>query len=132
MSDKYQLPSEGFDAFAALRPRVSQANQIRDNMVRQWRAGFEAFWQTPRTHGDRALSMEDMQAVLVAGGDTVKNILGDSASFLQFVATSHPEALVADDGDDEALLPARYLSAPYEMNEAGQLLSLKPEWEEVQ
>ena len=44
-----------------------------------------------------------------------------------YLTEGDPEALTADEGE-EPLLPPRYLSAPYEIDGDGQLLSLKDDW----
>lgn len=124
----YQRPEKQFDASAALDARVIQANQYRDNRVKNYKAGYEAFWQTPLTHGDRALSMVEMQAVLDAGQSTVQQILGDSAQEIAKIAELYPEAMTGED----PLLPARFTSSAYNYEVVeGRivLLSLKPEWE---
>lgn len=118
----YELPEESFDAVAALRTRVTAANQYREARARNYIAQYEAYWQLPITHGERGLSMEQMQAVLNAGQATAIQILTDAVKEVEFIVEQNPESL-----------PEKYRSAPYERTvsqETGiQLVSLKPEWE---
>ena len=132
----YELPTETFNSTEAAANRIKRANQFRDLIVQQYKAGYEAMWQTPRTHGDNALSMADMQSVLNQAQATFAAVLTDSAAFVAFIATTYPEALAAgtdDEGNEtEPLFPSRYESAPYVYTLDGNgitLVSLKPEWE---
>lgn len=128
----YELPTNSFNATEAATNRIIRANQFRDLIVEQYKSGYESMWQTPRTHGDGALTMEQMQAVLNESQATFVDVLTDSAGFVSYLATAYPDALVAPDEDTEPLLPARYTSSPYEytVGQTGiQLTSLKPDWE---
>ena len=65
----YTEPTLDFDANASARSRVKTANQFIDHIVNQYKSNYERFWQTPLTHGDRALSMAEMQGTLdIHGG----------------------------------------------------------------
>ena len=77
------------------------------------------------------ISNVEMQSVLDIDPATASDILTDSASFVQFIATAYPESLQGDD----PLLPARYTSSPYEytVDQNGiTLSSLKEDWEKVE
>ena len=112
-----------FDANLNANLRSKEAGAIAEKLLRTYIDGYEKFWQTPKTHGERALSMENVQAMLDAAPAAMNEILSDGANFVQFVATTYPEQVGTD------LFPNRYLSIPYETDEAGRLTSLKPEWE---
>lgn len=123
----YELPTDQFNALEHAKNRVLTANQFRDHIVEKYKSGYEGMWQTPLTHGDDALTMEQMQSVLNTAQATFAAILTDSAAFVQFVADTYPEALEGD----EPLLPERFLSSPYNLTigESGiTLLSLKDAW----
>lgn len=123
----YELPTAQFNTLEHAKNRVLSANQFRDHIVEKYKSGYEGMWQTPLTHGDDALTMEQMQAVLNTAQATFAAILTDSAAFVQFVATTYPEALEGD----EPLLPERFLSAPYTYttSETGiTLVALRDEW----
>ena len=126
----YTIPDAVFSGNDALIPRVKQANQLRELFVKKWRDVYESFWQTPRTHGDRALTIEQMQQVILANPAVVADMLKDSAGFLEWITTAHPDIREAPEGE-EPLLPARYLSSPYEWDpeQPLKLISLKPEWD---
>lgn len=124
----YQLPNEAFNTNQAARNRVIKAQQFRDHIVQQYKSSYDAMWQTPRTHGDRALTMEQMQAVIDEMQPTMAEILQDSSAFVQFVVDTYPEALQ----DDNPLFPVRYTGSPYEYTvdqNRIQLTALKSEWE---
>ena len=112
-----------FDANLNANLRSKEAGAIAEKLLRTYIDGYEKFWQTPRTHGERALSMENIQAMLDAAPAAMNEILSDGANFVQFVATTYPEQVGTD------LFPDRYLSIPYEVDGAGRLVSLKPDWE---
>jgi len=113
-----------FDANLNANLRSKEAGAIAEKLLRTYIDGYEKFWQTPKTHGERALSMENVQAMLDAAPAAMNEILSDGANFVQFVATTYPEQVGTD------LFPNRYLSIPYETDEAGRLTSLKPDWEQ--
>ena len=126
----YPEKAEGFNSIQAHNARVAKANQVRDAMIAQWKAGYEAFWQTPRTHGDRALSMADLQSALDEDQAVVGQILTDSAGFLVYAQGAYAEAF----GDEDSMVPPRYLSSPYDTSGTIgtnlTLVSLKTDWEE--
>ena len=94
-----------------------------EKLLRTYMNGYDKFWQTPLTHGDRALSMEDVQAMLDVDPVIMVDLMNDGTAFVDFVQSSHPEAVGTD------YFPTRYLTVPYNMDESGRLVSLKPEWE---
>jgi len=127
MSDFYEVPakSEVFDAAEAVRVRVIEAGNAADKMIRDWMNAYDKFWMTPLTHGDRALTKVQTQAMLDANKALIGNILSDSAGFRNFLQAAHPDKI----GDDN-LIPDRYFSTPYDMDETLTLTGdLKPEWE---
>lgn len=129
----YELPAPTFNAIEAASNRIIRSNQFRDLIVQQYKAGYDAMWQTPLTHAESALTMEQMQSVLNAAQSTFLDVLTDSAAFVAFIAEAYPAALVSPDEDTEALLPERYLSAPYEyeLGPTGLTLTrLKPVWQQ--
>jgi hypothetical protein len=124
----YALPTASFDATEATRNRIIRANQFRDLVVAQYRAGYDAMWQTPLTHGEAALTMAQLQLALNNAQATFIDVLTDSAAFVTFIQTQYAEAMTGDD----PLLPARYISAPYTYTtgESGiTLTALKLAWE---
>lgn len=114
---------EGFDATKAFNVRLKEASMTAEKLLRTYMNGYDKFWQTPRTHGDRALSMADVQAMLAVDPAIMNDLMTDGTAFVDFVQASHPEAVGTD------YFPTRYLTIPYNMDENGILLSLKPEWE---
>lgn len=112
---------------------MSQANEYRNTLLERYRAGYEAFWQTPRTHGDRALTMEQMQAVIDTAQPTFQTILSDSAAHMADLQARYPAAFVKQEGESEPKVPARYTSSAYEytLDPNGRLVlsSLKPDWQ---
>lgn len=130
----YAIPDQTFNAHEAARNRIIFAGQYKKQRVDNYKSGYEKFWQTPRTHGDSALSTEDMQSVIDQAPAVFAEILSDSAQEVAGIASIYPEALTIQGDADEPLLPERYLSSPYnyEIGPAGiTLLSLKPEWEAI-
>ena len=67
--------------------------------------------------------MEQMQQVLVQDPIAMNDLMSDGTAFVEFVQSSHPEKIGTE------FFPERYLTIPYNMDENGVLLSLKPEWE---
>ena len=114
---------EAFDAPKAFNVRLKESSATAEKLLRTYMNGYEKFWQTPRTHGDRALSMEDMQAILAVDPAIMNDLMADGTAFVAFVQASHPDAVGTE------YFPTRYLTIPYNMDENGVLLSLKPEWE---
>ena len=114
---------EGFDAAKAFNVRLKESSMTAEKLLRTYVKGYEKFWQTPRTHGGRALSMEEMQAVLAVDPAIMNDLMTDGTAFVAFVQASHPEAVGTE------YFPTRYLTIPYNMDANGVLLSLKPEWE---
>jgi hypothetical protein len=114
---------EGFNAAAAFNVRVKESGMTAEKLLRTYINGYEKFWQTPRTHGNRALTMEQMQQVLLQDPVAMVDLMNDGTAFVEFVQSSHPEAIGTE------YFPERYLTIPYVMDENGALVSLKPEWE---
>lgn len=114
---------EGFDATKAFNVRLKESSMTAEKLLRTYMNGYDKFWQTPLTHGDRALSMEDVQAMLDVDPVIMVDLMNDGTAFVDFVQSSHPEAVGTD------YFPTRYLTVPYNMDESGRLVSLKPEWE---
>lgn len=114
---------ESFDAVKAFNVRLNDSSNTAAKLLRTYIDGYERFWQTPRTHGERALSMEDVQAMLDVDPVIMMDLMNDGTAFVAFVQASHPDAVGTD------YFPTRYLTIPYVMDQAGRLVSLKPEWE---
>jgi len=114
---------ESFDAVKAFNVRLNDSSNTAAKLLRTYIDGYERFWQTPRTHGERALSMEDVQAMLDVDPVIMMDLMNDGTAFVEFVQESHPDAVGTD------YFPTRYLTIPYVMDQAGRLVSLKPEWE---
>ena len=112
-----------FDANAMVNLRSKEAGMTAETLLRTYINGYEKFWQTPRTHGDRALSMADLNAMLAAAPAIMTEIQTDGTAFVTFVQSTYPEKVGTD------LFPTRYLTIPYNQDEFGVLTSLKPEWE---
>ena len=127
-TNKYNKRPEGFNSVKSFNQRVDYANAISSNIALLWREGYESFWQVPRTHGDKAVSMEDLQSVINEDQVEIGEILTDSNGFLSFIQANHPETL----GDD-CIIPDRYLTFPYfytgEIGSNITLTSLKPVWD---
>lgn len=94
-----------------------------EKLLRTYMNGYDKFWQTPRTHGDRALSMAEVQAMLDVDPAIMVGLMNDGTAFINFVQASHASAVGTE------YFPTRYLTIPYNMDENGRLTSLKPEWE---
>jgi hypothetical protein len=128
----YQKITLSYDSQKAFNDRVDQANVTRDGIIKLWKDAYESFWQTPRTHSDKAISITDLQATIDQNQVEIGTMLSDAGEFLEFVMTSYPEAF----GDDDSLVPPRYLAYPYDYaGTAGvdlTLTGLKPEWENQQ
>jgi hypothetical protein len=127
MSDFYEVPvkSEDFDAADAVRVRVIEAGNAASKMIKDWMNAYDKFWMTPLTHGDRALTKVQTQAMLDENKPLIGSILSDSAGFRDFLQASHADKI----GEDK-LIPNRYFSTPYDMDENLVLTSdLKAEWE---
>jgi len=120
--DHVDLPV-GNDPNALANLRVKEANASAEKLLRTYRDGYEKFWQLPLTHGDRALSMDDAQAMVDAAPAIMNEIIADSQGFVAFVNSSHADKVGTD------LFPNRYLSIPYEVDANGRFVSLKPEWD---
>ncbi len=112
-----------FDANAMVNLRVKEAGMTAEKLLKTYTNGYEKFWQTPRTHGDNALSMVQVQAMLDADPAIMNELMSDGTAFVAFVQSSHPEKVGTD------CFPTRFLTIPYEMDGDGRLTSLKPEWE---
>ena len=78
-----------FDANAMANLRVKEAGAIGEQLLRTYMNGYEKFWQTPRTHADRALSMEEVQAMISAAPAAMNEILADGAAFVNFVQSTY-------------------------------------------
>lgn len=114
----------GFNAAEAANVRVKEAGMTVEKLLRTYMIGYEKFWQTPLTHGDRALTADNLNAVLMAAPAVLTEIQNDGTAFVTFVANTHPEVLGTD------LFPTRFLTIPYEQDPTtGALTTLKPEWE---
>jgi hypothetical protein len=120
--DHVDLPLS-FDASAAANLRVKEGGATGEKLLRTYMDGYEKFWQTPRTHGDRAMSMADVQAMIDAAPVVMNQMMADGTAFVAFVQTSHASKVGTD------FFPTRYLTIPYEVDVDGRLVSLKPEWD---
>lgn len=124
MSDFYQVPeAKGPSAADLFAVRVKEAGMAATKLIETWKAAYEKFWQTPRTHGDRALTKEQVQAFINEDKALVGDILTDSAAFIAFLQSSHPDRIGTE------LFPERYLTSPYPIDETLTIGDLKPEWE---
>ena len=112
-----------FDANAMVNLRSKEAGMTAEKLLRTYISGYEKFWQTPRTHGERALGMADLNAMLAAAPAIMTEIQADGTAFVAFVQSTYPEKVGTD------LFPTRYLTIPYESDENGLLTTLKPEWD---
>lgn len=113
----------GFDVASAVNVRVKEAGMTVESLLRTYVNGYEKFWQTPRTHGERALSADNLNAMLAAAPAIMTEIQTDGTAFVVFLSNTHPEVLGTD------LFPSRFLTIPYEQDENGVLTTLKAEWE---
>lgn len=114
---------EGFDATKAFNVRLKESSMTAEKLLRTYINGYEKFWQTPRTHGENALTIDEVQAMLNVDPAIIVDLMNDGTAFVEFVKSSHPDAVGTD------YFPERYLTIPYNMDANGQLTSLKPEWE---
>jgi hypothetical protein len=127
------IPFSEVEAKRAFNGLVTTTNQLFDLFVRRWRKVFDAFWRTPLIYGDQALSMADLQAVLDVDPIQIVAMRTKSAAFLAFCQTHYPEAFTTPE-TGEALIPARYLTPPYEFTVDGEtgaitLTALKAAWQ---
>jgi len=113
----------GFPVEQTVNVKVKEADQTVTKLLKVYMDGYEKFWQTPLTHGNRALSVDDLNAMLAAAPAIMTEIQNDGTAFVNFVQTAHPEIVGTD------LFPTRFLTIPYEQDENGVLTTLKPEWE---
>jgi len=113
----------GFNAALAVNVRVKEADMTVTKLLNTYKNGYEKFWQTPLTHGDRALTVDDLNAMLAAAPAIMTEIQNDGTAFVNFVQSAHPEIVGTD------LFPTRFLTIPYEQDATGALTTLKPEWE---
>ena len=124
MSDFYPVPDvSGPSAAELFAVRVKESGMAATKLIQTWITAYEKFWQTPRTHGDRALTKEQVQAFINEDKALIGDILSDSAEFVAFIQTSHPDRIGTE------LFPTRYLTSPYELDETLTVGDLKPEWE---
>jgi hypothetical protein len=103
--------------------KVKEADQTVTKLLQTYKDGYERFWQTPLTHGNRALTSDDLNAMFAAAPAIMTEIQNDGTAFVNFVQTAHPEIIGTD------LFPTRFLTIPYEQDATGALTTLKPEWE---
>jgi hypothetical protein len=113
-----------FDSVSAVNVRVKEASATVEKLLRTYTDGYDKFWQTPLTHGDRALSAENFNAMVSVAPDVLLEIQTDGTAFVNFVSASHAEVIGTD------LFPERYLTIPYEQNETGAFTELKKDWEQ--
>lgn len=113
----------GFDVASAVNVRVKEAGMTVTKLLNTYISGYEKFWQTPRTHGDRALTVDNLNAMLAAAPVIMAEIQADGTAFVTFLQNTHPEVIGTD------LFPTRYLTIPYESDENGLLTTLKSDWE---
>ncbi len=114
---------EGFNAIKAFNIRLKESSATAEMLLRTYINGYEKFWQTPRTHGENALTIDEVQDMLNVDPAIMVDLMNDGTAFVAFVQESHAEAVGTE------YFPTRYLTIPYNMDENGQLTSLKPEWE---
>lgn len=138
----YPVPSVTFDAAESERVRKKEAGDVAVAIINSWKNGFEKFWQTPRTHKERAISRDNLQATIDRDPEGFDKILGDSAAFRQHIIDNYPEQVGSSNRDtenggmtkeeDEAkLLPSRYFVTPYALDSQTMQLSgdIHPEWD---
>lgn len=113
---------EGFDATKSFNVRLKESSMTAEKLLRTYMDGYDKFWQTPLTHGNRALTMAEVQAMLDVDPVIMQDLMTDGTAFVAFVQSSHPDAVGTE------YFPTRYLTVPYNMDESGRLVSLKPEW----
>jgi len=124
MSDFYPVPEvTGPSAAELFAVRVKESGAAATKLIQTWINAYEKFWQTPRTHGDRALTKEQVQAFINEDKALIGDILSDSAAFVTFIQASLPDRIGTE------LFPTRYLTSPYELDETLTVGDLKPEWE---
>ncbi|MHC4633592.1 MAG: hypothetical protein ACYSYU_00035 [Planctomycetota bacterium] len=112
-----------FDPNSMVNLKVKQASAAAAKLIKSYMDGYDQFWQTPRTHGDNALSMVDLQATVDADPAIMYELIADGTAFVEFVQNSHAEKIGTE------YFPSRYLTIPYETDTNGRFVSLKPEWE---
>lgn len=140
MSEFYTVPDvDEFDASKSEIVRKKEAGSTAISIITAWKNGFEKFWQTPRTHGNRAITADQLQATFNRDKSGFANILADSAAFRDFIVAQFPEHVGSPDRnvmtleEDEAkILPSRYLAAPYPIDQQLNITGpLRPEWESI-
>ena len=140
----YPVPSVTFDAAESERVRKKEAGDVAITIITAWKNGFEKFWQTPRTHSERAISRDNLQATIDRDPVGFGDILRDSAAFRQHIIDNYPEHVGSPNRDtenggmtreeDEAkLLPSRYLVTPFPITIGAGTITIDgpvvPEWD---
>ena len=117
----YPVPGEQFNAAEHARNKIIRANQFQQLVLSQWIATYLDFYGLSQSGGSRYTTPE-MQAIINAmPAATARDIMSDSAAFVQFVNQAAPGA-IAD----------KYQSPAFAMSDDGQQITvgdLRPEWQ---
>lgn len=114
---------KGFDAAEAVNVRLLDAGNTAEQLLKNYTNSYERFWMTPRTHGSRALTASNFNEMFALAPEIMTEINSDGTKFVEFVQQTYPEQVGTD------LFPERYLTIPYNTDENGMMVTLKPEWE---
>jgi hypothetical protein len=117
----YPVPGEEFIASEHARNKIIRANQFQQLVLSQWIATYLDFYGLAESGGSRYTTAQ-MQAIIDAmPAATARDIMSDSAAFVQFVNTAAPGA-IAD----------KFQSPAFVMTDDGQTITvgdLRPEWQ---
>jgi hypothetical protein len=104
----FEVPSASFDAHDHARNKVLRANQLEEEILRQFMSSYEDFWgvsgryETIHVDGQPVTtfvgsgsrySVEEMQAVLGILGATAISIMTAAAGLVQFIEAAYPGVL---------------------------------------
>jgi hypothetical protein len=117
----YPVPDEQFNASEHARNKIIRANQFQQSVLSQWIATYLDFYGLAESGGSRYTTPQ-MQAIINAmPAATARDIMSDSAAFVQFVNEAAPGAIAQ-----------KYQSPAFAMSDDGQQITvgdLRPEWQ---
>lgn len=59
---RYTIPDRQFNVEEAARNRLIKGQNFQDMLVSEFRSLYDQFWQTPLTHPESPLTLQQMQA----------------------------------------------------------------------
>lgn len=117
----YPVPDQAFNALEHARNRILKANQTQEGMIQLWKNAYlDFYWLNP--NGGSQYTTAQMQAVINdMPASTCRDIMADSAKFVEFVDSAKPGAL-----------EEKWKSPAFEMTDDGITITvgeLKPAWQ---